>query len=134
GGGAAPRPQARRQLLALRLQVGRRPVPGARADGGGGRSRRAHRAHRVRAPAPGDGAGALRRERAGRERAFRGMNAAMTFWRRLGAGAARLSSHLSFRPSFLTATRGEPNFVALAITGAVFLLPFAINNFAQGRP
>ena len=52
------------------------------------------------------------------------MKAAMASWRKLASALRRFN--------FFEAP-GERNFVALAITGAVFLLPFAANNLLQGR-
>jgi len=52
------------------------------------------------------------------------MRAATASWRKLASALGRFN--------FFVAP-GERNFVALAITGAVFLLPFAANNLLQGR-
>jgi PAS domain S-box-containing protein len=48
----------------------------------------------------------------------------VAFWQSLASGLARFN---------FFAERNERNFLALAVTGVLFLLPFAVNNFLQGR-
>jgi PAS domain-containing protein len=49
----------------------------------------------------------------------------VAFWTKLAAGLARFN---------FFAERNDRSFLALAVTGVLFLLPFAANNFLQGRP